>query len=274
MLFIWTVESYRNGNHLKPLVGLPILFTVISQVVGFGKVAPLYFLLSLATTSATTYTRTLGRPIPSPVAKAILPAFLLVYLLPTILMFLPRAGDVDGLLTQVAVAFWQPFPLYAAVLTWTLSKVIEMASSNPVTPFHLEILEKKDVAPLRTGYTAIITVMALMHAAVLWYASVPEAMAKLLDAFFGLPEPADVAVAAAAGDFYAFFKWDFFLTIAAVLLWSLYSVFELRRLGYVTSATAVKAGVAVLAGQVVIGPGATYAGLWAWREDVIFSLMN
>lgn len=270
LLYVWTVEAYRNGNYLRPFVTLPVLFTAAAQLVGFGKVAPLYFLLSVAFTSTTKF----GRPIPSPVAKALLPATLLGFLLPSVLMLLPRAaGDTSGMSAQLALAsLWQPSPIYVAILTWTLAKAIELTSAKPVTPLHLEVLETKDLAPLKMGYTAVITVMALMHAAVVWWASAPEAMARLLDAFFGLPAPAAVEMAGAAGDLYGFFKWDFVLTAAAMLVWSLYSVFELRRAGYVTTATAGRAGVAVLAGQVVVGPGATYAGLAAWREHVIASI--
>ncbi|KAK7413086.1 hypothetical protein QQX98_008034 [Neonectria punicea] len=50
---------------------------------------------------------------------------------------------------------------------------------------------------------------------------------------------------------------------------NLYSVWDLRRLGYIRSSQAVKAAVSVVVGEALVGSGATWAGLWYWREDKI-----
>ncbi|GME31293.1 putative FAD binding domain protein [Neofusicoccum parvum] len=78
MALIWTIESYR-----------PVVFGAVYQVFGIGKVAPIYYLISIYTSSNILYTRTTGRPIHSSVAHALLPALCIGYILPTALMFLP-----------------------------------------------------------------------------------------------------------------------------------------------------------------------------------------
>ncbi|VUC30009.1 unnamed protein product [Clonostachys rosea] len=50
------------------------------------------------------------------------------------------------------------------------------------------------------------------------------------------------------------------------------SIDNLRGKGYISNQRAVKAMMLLLIGQVAIGPGATWAALWNWREGVISSL--
>lgn len=264
-VFIMTVESYRNGNWLSP-VSLPVVFGIVYQTMGAGKILPLYFLVSLYTSSNKVYTRTTGRPIPVAVAKALVPALCLGAVLPTVAMFMPHA---DPLAHQNAIAFWQPLPVYVAFLTWSFSRLISMVRKSDkaeTSPFDWELFEQKDLAPLYAGYTFVFAVTAVSHAYALLYSS--SNSLNLWETFFSLPAMRDVGL---TGDIFGFFKYDMVLAMAAILVWSLYSVFELRRLGYVTTVQAVRAGLAVLAGQVVVGPGATYAGLWAWRENAIAS---
>ena len=66
-----------------------------------------------------------------------------------------------------------------------------------------------------------------------------------------------------------FFKWDMTLYFASTALWSLYSIFELRRTGYVTTFQALRAALVAVVAQVVVGPAAAYIGVWAWREEAI-----
>lgn len=265
VVFIMTVESYRNGSWLSP-VSLPVLYGIAYQTMGIGKILPLYFLISLYPTSNKIYTRTTGRPIPAAVAKALVPALCLGAVLPTVAMFMPHADPVAH---QNAIAFWQPLPVYVALLTWGFSRLIGMAEGSNKTATALleqELFEQKDLVPLYAGYTSVFAVSAVSHGYALLYSS--RNSVSLWETFLNLPAVRDVGL---TGDIAAFFKYDMVLAVAAMLVWGLYSVFELRRLGYVTTAQAVRAGLAVVAGQAVVGPGATYAGLWAWRENAIAS---
>ncbi|KAF6824067.1 FAD binding domain-containing protein [Colletotrichum plurivorum] len=264
VIYIWTVEGYRNGNHLT-LLSFPALFAAASALLGIGKVAPLYYLFSLFSTGRGVYTRPTGRPIPSTVASTLLPALCIGYVLPTALVFLPYGDDA---VQQAAIAFWVPSPLYVSLLALLFSKVLQRIA--PVRTLDWEIFENRDLPSLQTGYAFSFCVAAVVHACAIVYGSLSPAI-SLWCAFFDIPSfaTADLKI-----DMGAFMKYDLLLLGAAVVLWCLYSAYELRRLGYVSTKAAVGAGAAVLAGQVVVGPGATYAGLWAWREGVVAGLMK
>lgn len=67
----------------------------------------------------------------------------------------------------------------------------------------------------------------------------------------------------------AFLQYDMAVSAAALIAYELFSVWKLRQMGYVTTRCAALAALGVAAGQLTIGPGATWAALWSWRENVL-----
>ncbi|EOD44034.1 putative fad binding domain protein [Neofusicoccum parvum UCRNP2] len=261
MALVWTVEAYRNGN-FRSLVSWPVIFGAAYQLMGIGKIAPLYYLVSLFTSNSPLYTRTTGRSIPASVAKALLPALCIGYVIPTILMFLPY----DDLATQQnRIAFWQPFPIYVAALTFGISSLICLV--DPGQPLDLELFELKDVLALQAGYAFAFFATAATHISAVFYI-LANSSTSISEVFFNLPRPG-AAWGEVANPVFVFFKYDMLLCFAAVFVWCLYSILELRRTGYITSEQAVKAAAVTTAAQLVVGPGAAYSGVWAWRESVI-----
>lgn len=256
LIYIWTVEGYRNGN-VKSLVSVPSIFAIY-QLLGIGKVAPIYFLLSIYTSSRSVYARTTGRPVPFNAAKALLPALCLGYVIPTVLMFLPHE---DSITQQNMIAFWQPSPLYVSLLAWVGSKAL--SALRPTKRFDLEIFENKDLPYLQCGYAFCFFATAITHICILLYGGLTPSV-SFSQAFFNLP-------GFDAIDISAFWKYDMLLCFSSVMVWLLYSVFELRRSGYITTSTVFNAVGLTLASGVLVGPAATYAGVWAWRESVIAS---
>ncbi|KDN69092.1 putative FAD binding domain-containing protein [Colletotrichum sublineola] len=57
------------------------------------------------------------------------------------------------------------------------------------------------------------------------------------------------------------------------VLQNLYAIWDMRRAGYIKTFSALKAAVGVALGQVLVGPGATWAGLWYWRDEVFAGSM-
>lgn len=256
IIYIWMVEGYRNGN-INSLVSMPSIFAIY-QLLGIGKVAPLYFLFSIYTTSRSVYARTTGRPVPSHAAKVLLPALCLGYVIPTVLMFLPHK---DSITQQNAIAFWQPSPLYVSLLAWAGSKT--MHALRPTKPFDLEIFENRDLSYLQSGYAFCFFATAITHICVFLYAGLTPSV-SISQSFFGLHGFDSI-------DISGFWKYDMVLCFSSVAVWLLYSVFELRKIGYIATSTAFKAVGLTLISGVLMGPGATYAGVWAWRESVIAS---
>lgn len=236
-----------------------VIFGILYQLLGIGRIAPIYFLLSLYTTATPILSRPSGRPVPTPVAKALLPATIIGFVIPTVAMFLPLD---DMALRQSTIALWQPFPIYVAILTWTIAGGIEKAQGKQWTIF--DMYDQKDVAPLQAGYAFVFCTTAVMHMMTLFYVmATPSAAVGQI--FWNVASSITEPYTALN----LFWKNDMVLYFASVIVWCLYSVFELRRLGYITTQQALKAGLVVMAGQVVVGPAAVYAGLWHWREGVI-----
>lgn len=256
---IWTIEGYRHGN-TSTIVALPALFSFLYQLLGVGKVAPVYYLISLYTSSRLLYTRTSGRAVPTSAARAILPALVLGYILPTLLMFLRYESAATH---QNFVAFWQPSPVYVSLIAYAISSFLSRFDTSDI---YDRVFQLKDVTPLRITYGVAFTFTALSHIATLIYI-LSNASLSLANVFANLPSPD--AMFHETGSVFDFFKWDMTLFLACTALWSLYSIFELRSNGYIATVQAVRAALAAVAAQVVVGPAAAYIGVWAWREEVI-----
>jgi len=242
----------------------PILFAAAYQLRGIGKIAPFYFLLSTWTTSSRVYNRTAGRPVPEGYARAILPGVVIAYAVPTVLMFLPYSS-IDT--WQDAIALWQFAPLAVGPLVFALGRALAVPD-----PDELEMYKNRDVAPLRAAYALGVGVTGVVHVCVVLFAL---AQGVRLGRIFGVENPFSGKWPSDGNpleEIFQFFKWDLASWALVTLVWCLWSVFDMRRLGYVTTGQALRAAVAVPASLLALGPGAMYAGTWYWREGVISEL--
>lgn len=240
------------------------------QVQGIGRIAPLHAILS----SLYTHEGVAGRAVPRDVASSLIPAVTLGFVLPTIMVF---ASNPNLAAWQHWVALWQFAPPLVNVLTVVLSagfKRWRLSHEAPrVDGGSFERYEKHDVPVLKQVYTYAFAVQSTVHVATMAYAwSHPNI--SIGRAFFGLPNPfrAEWNITTISEQIATFFRYDAVTALAGYIGGNLYSIWDLRRLGYIQTRSAVKAALAVIVGQFMIGPGATWAGLWSWREDVIAGL--
>ncbi|GME28065.1 FAD binding domain-containing protein [Neofusicoccum parvum] len=260
-LVIWTVEAYRSGNN-RFTTSWPTAWAALYQLLGIGKVAPLYYLASLHATGSTAYARPPGRAVPAAIAAAVLPATCLAYAVPTALMFLPHDGDRAA---QAAIALWQPAPLCVGLATFLAGCAAHAVRRRQPPAPAAESYRNGDLPHLARAYFFVAAAAALVHVGTLLYV-----LARPSLGFARVFVPVGGGGGAGLVEAMAgFLKYDMLVFFAAVLVWCLYSVYDLRRMGYVTTGAAVGAAALVLGGQVVLGPGASYAGLWYWREFVI-----
>ncbi|OGM44898.1 FAD binding domain protein [Aspergillus bombycis] len=268
-LLIYTIEGYRLGNQ-GSLLALPAIFTAGMQVQGIGRIAPLYAILS----SLYAHESIPGRAVPREVAISLIPAVTLGFVLPTIMVF-ASTSNLEA--WQHWVALWQFAPPLVSVMTAVLSAGFKRSRLIRDVPQEegeaFEHYKTHDVPLLKQVYTYAVAVQSTVHIATMAYAwSHPNiAIGK---AFFGLPNPfrAEWNITTISGQIATFFRYDAVTALAGYVGGNLYSIWDLRRLGYIQTRTAVKAALAVIAGQFMIGPGATWAALWSWREDAIAGL--
>ena len=278
-LLIYTIEGYRIGRN-GSLLSLPIIFMIGMQVLGFCKLAPLYALLSALQSDQNPVDRTVRVH----VAKALVPALVAAFIIPNILMFAPTPNETRA---QDFGALFQLSPPLFSLATALLASALHLYTRLTSTPQsatekarHAEWYSTADAPLLKNAYALAFVAQATTHLATLAYISLSDHPALSVQrVFFDLPSPFATAAAwttavapSTAEKVFVILKFDLDLTVAAIVAQNLYAVWELRRQGYVATWTAVKAGLAVLVGQVLLGSGATWAALWSWREDVLLGL--
>jgi hypothetical protein len=181
------------------------------------------------------------------------------------MLFFPLADALNT--RQVFIALWQPAPVYVVILTQIFSRTIKWIGSN--TPAKAdsaaESESNRDIPHLQTLYAVAGCVSACFHAALLlsWAALGTNFITRAF-----VPSDAFVQVSTLADGVFVFFQNDFLLVAAATLLWCLASVWDLYRLGASNVSWQIALAGLIL-GSAVIGPGATVAAVWYWREEVM-----
>ncbi|KAJ5995781.1 hypothetical protein N7481_002758 [Penicillium waksmanii] len=257
LIAIFTIEGYRQKNRWS-MIASPSIWGILYQLRGIGFIAPLYFAASLFVSRKSIFLLVPGREVL--VAKFILPALILGFIVPTILLFFPFK-DTESL--QAVIAAWQPAPALVSCFTYVFAKlanavVKKPSGQNPGSP-------GDDMFHLRAIYQTTGTIAACIHLSVVIGCFISNEI-SLMQIF--VPGDSFARVETLADGVFVFFQNDFLLVTAASFIWSLVNIADLHRAGL--SRVDWKAGLGYLmAGFVLIGPGASAAALWFWREDVM-----
>lgn len=253
------------------------------QICGIERIAPIYYLFSMASGDPAS-SRDLDQiMMPLEVAEAVLPATLLGYVLPaTLISLVPlTATGVSqsdfNIQTAVVYAFYLA-PITVPVLTTVLPKVMRYVrrtaepkrrdKAAPEARQPPEVRDSSDVLrSLRSAYGVSFAIQAAEHLYTMarGIIQVPGGQVSLASAVGSL-----LTYSAVPGQRYSSLS----LYAGATLGFGLYTVWDLRRRGLVTNTETRRSAIGVLAGQVLFGPGATYAGLWWWREGVLAKSSN
>jgi hypothetical protein len=273
-LLVYTVEGHRLGNQATPLA-LPSFLNVGMQVQGVARMAPLHAALS----ALFTHESPVGRFIRPEVAQSLIPALTLGYIIPTILAFAPRNKTRSW---QNWVAVWQLAPPAFSALTWAFSKGIRWwrhrsqssggSDEKEQNLEHFDRYSATDIPALQFAYKYAFAVQATAHVATLAYAL--SSGLSLSRTFFGLPNifNGEWNLPDTSSKLNVFFKFDQLFATTSIFASNLYSVWDLRRLGYISTKQALQAAFGIVAGQAVVGSSATWAALWHWREKVLSSM--
>lgn len=260
----------------------PGIFTGVAQLLTIARVSPVYFLLTLLAGRNDLVHRKPARSVDPALARAVLPAVALGYVLPSVLMLLPPRVTGAGRFWQDVLAYWQLSPAtvgpLASLIAWAATTLATKKKGKEEAPKDLERHRGRDLPHLLKAYNVVFWAAAACHIGVVGYAlaSPSVSLGKML---FGVPLPRPFASATTpdwsaglgpADISFVLFRWDLLIFASAVVTWCLHTVFEMRRLGYVTAEEAKRTAlVKVLGSLVAFGPGAVYAGVWAWREKAI-----
>lgn len=247
------------------------------QISGIERIAPMYYLLSMATWGSEPSAE--GQNMTPKVAKAVLPATLLGYVLPvalTSLVPLTATGVSQShfnIQSSVVYSFFLA-PVTVPVLTTLISRVLSyvhrkvdlVGQVDKATPEARRSSQSGDsvdvLRSLRLAYAVSFAIQAVQHIYTITrnVIQTPGGQRSLNAAVGSL-----LTYPLVPGQKYS----SLALYAGATLGFGLYAVWDLRRRGMVTNTDTRRSTIGVLAGQVLFGPGATYAGLWWWREGVL-----
>lgn len=260
-VLIYTIEGYRRGNQGSAL-SLSILFNAGMQLQGIGRIAPLHAILS----AFSSVCGPADGAIPLEVAQSLVPAVTLGFIVPTIMALAPNPNKTAW---HAWLGLWQFAPPLVNILTYGISTGLRKwnRSQDVKKRDCRKDGHDQDVQTLGSVYTFAFAVQATAHIATLAYGWHHPGI-NLASTFFKLPNPfkADWRLPNLAAQLATFFRYDMALAVAAYVGGNLWSIWTLHRQGYIKTREALKAALGVVAGQPFVGPGATWAGLWYWRE--------
>lgn len=192
--------------------------------------------------------RTTARPVNPAATKSILPAFGMS-IIASLAYPLSSCEDADRLLPLGLGALTMAF-----VSSITFKLMQSQTGSQPADAMELDDLNNKDLPDLKSVYVAVSTVSAAVHMVVI-----------TLPLLCGSRTAIETARCLGSST-------DLVVLGKSICLWTLYTVLDMRRMGYVTTKEAVKAGLLSILSLLVFGPMATYSAVSSWRDMSIARL--
>lgn len=178
------------------------------------------------------------------------------------LLFFPNI-DVDT--HQVIIAFWQPAPVLVPMLTGMFSCLTKLRAGQCSSGSAKWTKEDTDIPLLTAVYTATGIIAACFHAFVIIVCLVSDRF-SIIDVL--LRKDSFAPVSNLADGVFVFFQNDCLMTTVAVFLCCMVTVWDLYRVG-LSNVTLLGGLGAVIAGFGLVGPGATAAAVWYWREHLL-----
>jgi hypothetical protein len=250
----WTVESCRARNRSKPARGA-VLFGSISNITAIAFGTPLFYLLDiLATTNPDQWWLTAAHVSPSE-AKAILPAILIGMLAPTLLMFAPFLPSIPR---QWMAIVWMFAPLYVYFLHNRFTILYARERKSPHVTMRASMVES--VGHLKTLYFVVGLISAITHVLVIFGAlqSDDTSLADIFSVrYFD-------SMSFYEGN-HMMFLWDFYVTMAAALVWAFFSALSLGSSGIIR-VNVFGLVLSLLVGSLLVGPAAAVAACCFWRD--------
>ncbi|KAK1961078.1 FAD/NAD(P)-binding domain-containing protein [Colletotrichum sublineola] len=235
-ILMYTIEGHRAGNG-SPILATPSVMAIGLHRLGINRVIPSYALLHVFSAFDTPP----ERAVPIPIAKSILGAFTLSGLVASAKYMLDRHHG----LSRGGKSKRRP--------------------DAEETDESLDRYKTHDMPYLRATYLCAFAVQAVAHVA----SGAPFLTSQTL---LGALTDAVTSPSAFLGSL-ASLSSGASLACGVWVLQNLYAIWDMRRAGYIKTFSALKAAVGVALGQVLVGPGATWAGLWYWRDEVFAGSM-
>ncbi|KAI8937268.1 hypothetical protein NX059_006476 [Plenodomus lindquistii] len=257
IFLVWFVEGWRWGKR-GSLVSRPTFLGVVLNFCTIGAFGPFVSVLDIWSSRNSSPADPRSYAVPKGFARAIGPAILVGHVLPTILMFIPGLAPV---VKNDVILLWQFSALLITILIYLFADTSDETSDRHSLDYLPHLIRSYKMV---FGFATAYHWLAGLFVFILGDQDPTLALDRLVLPLVDLPGT-DPTSSPATG--FIFIKYDAFFAFIGLIPYGLYSVYELRSQGLVTSKQACVACGVYLGSQVVVGPGAAIVGLWWWREN-------
>ncbi|VTT68557.1 unnamed protein product [Fusarium fujikuroi] len=249
---IYILEGYRLGNGGTPLA-LPSLFLLAVYFQGLHRVAPIYAMLHAF----------MGLDLPT--GRYIQPKVISSLLVALVVLLVASACSASN--SKIWVAITHAVPQTTTGITFFLSYGLQnwiqrSLSRTEQGEFAFERYKGKDLSLLKFTYACIGSIQAAFHIRLVVLPMLETTTPSSLWWFLGR-ELVPMPVLEISG----------YLSEMVFFLSNLYSIWNLRRLGFITTNQLLLASLVYAGGQFAVGTSAAWMGVWYWREIVFAKLV-
>ncbi|KAF5003171.1 hypothetical protein FDECE_10239 [Fusarium decemcellulare] len=276
--YLMALEGLRLGSR-GTILSWTGTFGIIFQGVTITIIAPIYLTLQLLLSPPTMQPSSI---LADPCDLALLPVSTVIsYVLPTIGLCLPLLNILSREAKYIAVALWQPFPLYQTAIQ-TVSRLF-CRSRRGKANNTAHINPKECRRALDRAYTFIASLTMGVHLIVLGIilASptgnlIPQVSGYHILGLTSLTDPPTLAlldpplsVTSSREIVVSFLRWDVYCTCASMVIWASYQLSMARG-----SSSATARGLKVLLWTLVGGPIFPALMILWERDDIIMGRLE
>ncbi|RSL47092.1 hypothetical protein CEP54_013556 [Fusarium duplospermum] len=276
--YLMALEGLRVGNR-GTILSWTGAFGIILQGVTITIIAPIYLMLQLLLSSPTLKPTSI---LADPLDLALLPVSTVIsYVLPTIGLCLPLLNILPPTARLIAIALWQPFPLYQSAIQ-TISRFF-CRSRHGRSNDTAYISPKECRKALGRAYTFIASLTMGVHLMVVGiiFTShtsdlIPEVSGYHILALTSLTNPPTLAlldpplsVTSSREIVVSFLRWDVYCTCASMVIWASYQLSIVRG-----SSSATARGLKTVLWGLIGGPIFPALMILWERDDVILSRLE
>ncbi|OAL56022.1 FAD-binding domain-containing protein [Pyrenochaeta sp. DS3sAY3a] len=258
IISVWTVEACRK-RHSMALVSLTSVWAFAYQLTGIAVIAPLFYAMLIIKSAPHTYWWPLNRGVPAKYSRGIVASSVVGYLIPTLLMFSPGWSDNT---TQNLIAFWQPSPVYVNIILSLFSYCYNASHTHKPTSTTSVSTHTADLRDLKLVYKVAFIVSVVLHVGTALVLLSKPTGGITFEGAFNFSNPKDWTLVEGLRNLWVA---DFWVFLFATWCFCVFSIWDLRRVGRATVPMG-KAIAALTIATIFLGPGATVAAFWYWRE--------
>ncbi|KAH7183446.1 uncharacterized protein B0J16DRAFT_345809 [Fusarium flagelliforme] len=264
--YLIALEGLRVGNK-GTILSWTGTFGIVFQAVTITIIAPIYLTLQLLLSPSNPRQAHL---LVDPADLNFLPvATIISYVLPTIGLCLPLVFDISREAKFIAVALWQPFPLYQSALQ-SLWRLFNRDENNNRHAILRQTKALDRTYSFVTGLTVIVHFLVMGTIAASWLGLVQPVSGHHILALTSIADPPTMALfdppvsAMESREIVvSFLRWDVYCTCLSMVIWSGYQLYAVQG---APSAVVIVVKAILMA---LVGGPIFPALMFLWKRDSI-----